>query len=112
MDNEEVRKCEHSQKSGATKEESYIEACNIKNVWFRLPELITDPSSNQLSASRFVFFWTGLISGFVAIHETIYGRAGNITTLLSTVIATASGVYFASTVKDWRWKRFFQKGDE
>jgi hypothetical protein len=112
MDTEEIQKCENTQKGTDAKEEAYIEACNIKNVWFRLPELITDPSSNQLSCSRFVFFWTGLISGFIALHETIYGRTANITTLLSTVIATTSGVYFASTVKDWRWKRFFRKEDE
>lgn len=96
---------EEKTNSAQTKEANFVEPCNIKTIWWRLPELITDPVCNQLSASRFVFFWVGILCGFIAIWETLHGKAATITTMISTVAATASGVYFASTVKDWRWRK-------
>ena len=87
------------------KENCYIEPANMRTVWMRLPELITDPSCNQLSCSRFVFFWVGLLAGFIAIHETIEGRAANITTMVTAVVATAATIYTFSTLKDWRWRK-------
>lgn len=96
--------------AGTKQDECFISPATMRNVFLRLPELITDPSCNELSASRFVFFWVGLICGFIAIHETIFGRAATITTMITTVMATAATVYFASTVKDWRWRRRDREG--
>jgi hypothetical protein len=87
------------------KENCYIEPPDLKTVWRRLPELITDPSCNQLSCSRFIFFWVGFLAGFIAIHETINGRAASITTMVSAIIATSATIYTFSTIKDWRWKK-------
>jgi hypothetical protein len=88
-----------------TDKNCYIEPPTLKTVWMRLPEIITDPASNQLSCSRFIFFWVGFLSGFIAIHETLEGRATNITGMVTAIIATSATIYSLSTVKDWRWKK-------
>jgi hypothetical protein len=89
--------------------DGYIEPPNLASVWFRLPEFVTDPSSNQLSASRFVLFSMGLLTIFVALFLTFTGRGNEVTTLIAAVAATAAGVYFGSQFKDLRWRRWWDR---
>src|SRR5574343_1843064 len=83
----------------------FCEPPNMGNVLWRLPELWVHPCSNQLSASRFCVFWFGVWVCFISVHETLYGRASGITTMLTAVFATVAGIYFMSTAKDFRWRR-------
>jgi hypothetical protein len=83
----------------------FIEPANIKNFFWRIPELWTDPSCNQLSASRFVLVLMGLLTVFVSVWMTVNGQGNAVTTLITAVTATVASVYFASTIKDWRWRR-------
>jgi hypothetical protein len=90
--------------------DSYIEPPNMATVWYRLPEFVTDPSCNQLSASRCVLFLMGLLTVFVSVWLTVNGQGGAITGLISAVAATAAGVYFGSQFKDLRWRRWRGEG--
>lgn len=83
----------------------FCEAPTIWTMWKRLPEFFTDPVSNQLSGSRFGVLAIGTVCCFVAVHETLAGRASVIVNLLIAVFASVAGIYFGSTVKDWRWRR-------
>jgi hypothetical protein len=89
--------------------DSYIEPPNITTVWFRLPEFITDPSCNQLSASRFVLFLMGILTVFVSVWLTVTGQGGAVTGLITAVAATAAGVYFGSQFKDLRFKGWLNR---
>jgi hypothetical protein len=86
--------------------ENYIEPPNMATVWFRLPEFVTDPSCNQLSASRFVLFLMSLLVVFVSVVLTVTGQGEAVTGLITAVTATAAGVYFGSQFKDLRWKKW------
>ena len=77
---------------------------------FRLPEFVTDPSCNQLSASRFVLFPMGLLTIFVHVSAYLYrSRQGGYGMLIAAVAATAAGVYFGSQFKDLRWRRWWNR---
>ena len=89
--------------------DNYIEPSNLTTVWFRLPEFVTDPSCNQLSASRFVLFLMGVLTCFVSVWMTVTGQGGAITGLITAVAATAAGVYFGSQFKDLRWRRWRER---
>ena len=103
--------CEHI-KYDTSPQKDFCEPPNMGDVVWRLPELWTDPSSNQLSASRMILLVTGLTVDFIAIYATLMGQCQAITGMLTAVIASAAGIYFGSTVKDFRFWRNRRDRDE
>lgn len=83
----------------------YIEPPNIKNLIYRLPELWTDPNCNQLSSSRLGLCFVNVTGAMVVIMAAWAGNFEVAGSVLIPLAATDAGVYFASTVKDWRWRR-------
>src|SRR5574343_382195 len=81
-------------------DDCYIEPCTIWTFWKRLPELVTDPSCNQLSASRGVLFLCGCCTVALTWAAIAIGKIEAVTGLVSTVAGIVAGIYFASTVKD------------
>lgn len=86
-------------------QDCYIEPATIWTMWRRLPEIITDAVSNQLSGSRFGLVLMNVVGAIVTIWACAYGRFEIASGILVPIAATDAGVYFASTVKDWRWRR-------
>lgn len=92
-----------------SKDECYIEPPSIWTMWKRFPEFWTDPSCNQFSGSRLGLWLMNVVGAIVVIWACYAGRFDIVPGILVPISATDAGVYFASTVKDWRWRRWRDK---
>jgi hypothetical protein len=66
----------------------------------RFSELITDPSSGQLSTSRLGLLMMNILAVFVSAALLYLDRSIAAATVVTGVAGTDAGVYFASTRKD------------
>jgi len=82
----------------------FIEPANLGNVIWRAPEAATDPSCNQLSASRITMLVCAGCTVALTWAAIVFGKSEAVTGLVQTVAGIAAGVYFGSQFKDLRWK--------
>ena len=74
----------------------------------RLVEFVTDPSCNQLSASRASFLYINALGGVLAVTLVVAGICGisgafiPAATILTGLAASDATVYFGSTRKQYR----------
>jgi hypothetical protein len=73
----------------------------------RLVEFITDPSCDQLSASRASFLYINILGGALAVALVVAGICGvsgafiPAATILTGLVASDASVYFGSTRKHY-----------
>ncbi len=68
----------------------------------RFLELLTDPSSGQLSTSRTGLLLMNIVGAAIAIYMAFTAQGLHAAAIITGVAATDAGVYFASTRKDNR----------
>lgn len=102
---EDKHSCGQCEAPKIESDDCYIYPPNILTMFWRLPELWTDPSSNQLSSSRLVLFLMACCVVALTWAAILAGQFGVVTTMIAAVAASAAGVYFASQFKDLRWKK-------
>jgi hypothetical protein len=73
--------------------------CIQQSGWQRIIEFITDPTCMQLSASRAMFIVINLIGAAMAIYLGVHDKGIPCATIITGLVASDAGVYFASTRK-------------
>lgn len=65
----------------------------------RLIEFVTDPSCGQLSASRLCFLLLNMVGAAMAVYLGMDDKGIPCATIITALVASDAGVYFASTRK-------------